>query len=64
MRGMRKADTPCYGCEDRQVGCHGSCKLYFAFKKRLDEINEKIYKDKEVAIFDGYRKSKFRAGKD
>jgi hypothetical protein len=25
--------SPCYGCEDRQVGCHGSCERYAKYHK-------------------------------
>ena len=31
--------TPCYGCPDRQMGCHGSCPAYQAFRSERDEIN-------------------------
>lgn len=28
---MKKAIAPCYKCEDRVVGCHGSCERYQAY---------------------------------
>lgn len=29
--------TPCYGCEERQVGCHGTCARYKAFQQESYE---------------------------
>lgn len=28
--------TPCYKCEERHLGCHGSCEEYKAFKWQLE----------------------------
>lgn len=30
-------DKPCLGCERRQVGCHGKCEDYKAYRAKLDE---------------------------
>lgn len=38
--------APCKDCPDRQVGCHGSCDKYLAYKKEMTAINEAIYKQK------------------
>lgn len=27
----------CYGCEEREVGCHATCEKYIAERKALDE---------------------------
>ena len=27
--------TPCKECQDRKVGCHGSCEKYKAFKEMM-----------------------------
>lgn len=38
---MQKPKTPCYGCADRTVTCHGGCGRYKAFREQLDAYNEK-----------------------
>jgi hypothetical protein len=36
MRGDRKmADAPCYGCQDRELGCHASCEKYKAYRQDI-----------------------------
>ena len=32
--------SPCKGCENRTVTCHGVCAKYQEFKKELEAINE------------------------
>lgn len=32
---------PCKDCERRKMGCHGRCKEYQEFAKRLEEIRKK-----------------------
>lgn len=52
---MRPANTlfsnkpcPCYGCEDRKQGCHGSCERYKKWSAELSEQKQlKIKKDCE-----------------
>lgn len=34
----------CYGCEERQVGCHGTCERYIAEKASLDKEREDKHK--------------------
>ena len=36
----------CYQCEDRHLHCHAECEKYKAFRKELDERNDKIIKAK------------------
>lgn len=31
------ANTPCYNCTLRQIGCHGKCQKYIDFRYRKDE---------------------------
>lgn len=42
--------NPCYGCEDRELGCHSSCEKYAEFKIKLDEFRSgrdtQLYLDK------------------
>lgn len=38
----------CYGCKDRQVGCHGSCEAYLNQKAINDEARAKIRQENLV----------------
>lgn len=40
--------VPCYGCEERQVGCHSKCEKYIAYRKALDAKNEMIRREKDA----------------
>lgn len=33
--------SPCKDCSDRQVGCHGSCEKYRAYKDYQETIAER-----------------------
>lgn len=38
-------DCPCYGCQERTAGCHGTCERYKAWDgKRQAERQERIKK--------------------
>ena len=30
-------DTPCLGCNDREVGCHAKCEAYTEWRQRIYE---------------------------
>lgn len=53
---------PCYGCEDRQVGCHGKCERYSAWNAAHTAEREEIQKKKDFdsrhreQVFDRVRK--------
>jgi hypothetical protein len=53
---MNKA--PCKDCPDRKVGCHSTCEKYILFRKERDELNEKIYKQKEAGYAEYCRNMK------
>ena len=36
-----KANAPCYGCEDRRVGCHGYCKTFLTWQDQHVENKER-----------------------
>lgn len=40
-------DAPCKGCKERAVGCHGKCERYKEYRRKKDEINEKIRRAKQ-----------------
>lgn len=37
----------CKGCKDREIGCHGKCERYKAWRKKLDEMRKKEREYKE-----------------
>lgn len=39
---------PCYGCERRELGCHGRCAEYAAWRKAKDEENEAIARERKT----------------
>lgn len=47
--------TSCYGCTDRQVGCHSTCERYLKDRKEQDEHT--------LAEFEG-RMKQFAGGAD
>lgn len=40
--------SPCKGCNDRQVGCHGSCAAYLSWAKGRRETNRRMSADRKV----------------
>ena len=43
-----KLKSPCHNCENRKIGCHGSCDKYKEYRQKYDALNEKEKKDKMV----------------
>lgn len=43
-------ENPCYGCEDRQVGCHGVCERYSAWKTEHDAEKDERYRRERPEI--------------
>lgn len=41
-----RSDTPCFNCNNRQMGCHSSCDLYLKWKA----VKDKERKDRYEAI--------------
>lgn len=44
----RKPDSPCKGCTDRFLGCHGTCEDYAAWSKEEKEIGDKIKEERHT----------------
>lgn len=42
-----RAQSPCYGCNDRTADCHTFCGRYIEYKRKSDEENAKKAKEKE-----------------
>lgn len=38
--------SPCFGCEERHVGCHAECCRYLEWRKQKDEQNEAVRAEK------------------
>lgn len=43
-------ENPCYGCEDRQVGCHGVCERYAAWKAEHEAEKDERYRRERPEI--------------
>lgn len=39
---MKRPESPCANCKDRQVGCHALCKAYADFKAATDDYKEQV----------------------
>lgn len=39
---MKRPQSPCKGCKDRQVGCHTNCKACGEFKAAVDTYNSVV----------------------
>ena len=57
--------APCKDCENREIGCHGNCEKYKAWKAELQEMKKQIGKEKmKLYRLDGYtRKTRERLRK-
>lgn len=42
----RPQDAPCYGCEDRHVGCHADCAKYVEYRDNSDKYRELVNSNK------------------
>lgn len=58
-------NTKCKGCQERHVGCHGTCPDYIAFKAEREKELEEIRKKKaDIAVLSAYvREAKKRVQK-
>ena len=45
---MRMIESPCLGCEDRELGCHSSCEKYIEYQ-RVREEQKKIIRDQKLS---------------
>ena len=57
--------VPCYGCEDRHVGCHDACAAYQEYKNRRYEEKQNMLR---ANAFNSYfrkamMRSKFEASR-
>lgn len=52
---------PCYNCPDREVGCHGKCERYTAYRAEIDALKAK--RKAEMDIVDAIQDAKRRRNK-
>ena len=45
---MSKAKNHCYHCENRHIGCHSDCELYWEFRRQWDENKAKQDKERKA----------------
>lgn len=43
---MNRRNAPCYGCEDRHVGCHADCAKYIEYRNDSDAYRELVNSNK------------------
>lgn len=50
---MGAPQSPCRDCQRRQVGCHGSCREYLAFREEWEKFRqwERANKPKEKSAW-------------
>ncbi len=46
-----KKITCCKDCENRELGCHGSCEAYIQEKAKNDEFNRQVRLSKEILAY-------------
>ena len=49
---------PCYNCPDREMGCHGRCERYAAYRAKMDEVGRRrdLERSAKEAVDDGVRR--------
>ena len=52
--------SPCMGCEERYVGCHGKCVKYTNFRSKLDNVNQKIAVDNISKFYAGEHRERIK----
>lgn len=60
-----KDKGPCYNCDNRTAGCHGSCIKYMDWKQRQEALNNAIneQKAKEGMIYADLKKRQRNYGR-
>lgn len=61
---MKKDLCPCVDCKRRELGCHGKCEAYTAWKQkeqaRKDIVNEKLNREREYMSYSEDVKERIR----
>ena len=43
----REREIPCFGCNERHMGCHGKCDRYASYQAKQEEKKKIIFQEKE-----------------
>ena len=54
LRPEGRAESPCFSCDKRFVGCHASCEGYKAYKDLHHKEVETIKKNKSIINANAY----------
>lgn len=59
--------APCYGCFEREIGCHSECRRYIAWKRKVDDdrkarqtAEEALYRSRNNRFFDMVKRHRNR----
>lgn len=64
MTNRLAKENPCYKCTDREVGCHGRCDKYKAWRQKYTDQNEKIFAIKgAIVMIEDYQVNEARRRK-
>ena len=44
-------NSPCHGCTERTIHCHGNCEHYKLWRKKLDDANAQKARPEETPEF-------------
>lgn len=54
-------DNPCFGCEERTIGCHGKCKRHKEWQVEYEAYKEKVKSNRHNYIdLVGYERDRKR----
>lgn len=53
---MKKMGSPCYGCPDREIGCHTDCEKYKLFINTNREV-DRLTREAKSKVFKSYSRS-------
>ena len=56
------SDCPCFGCHEREIGCHAQCGRYKVWREKRDEMLQARFEYNEACAFS--RSSIRKAWKD
>ena len=51
MLSMKKIYSPCFKCERRVIGCHGTCEDYIIYRKEIkmtEDVFSNYAKDEKI----------------
>ena len=57
---MKRAQCPCFGCNQRHIGCHADCERYAEWHEYRTQELQHLRKDDDAVRFkiDGVRKAR------